>query len=296
MSCKQKKGGSGMLLYLAILAAALLCLCIVWCCTASHADTAAGKTCLSILMYHDVCTADTGLDDYTVSARQLEADLAALQAEGWTPVTLSAVISCAEGSGALPDRPVLLVFDDGYKSFLTTAYPLLCQYETPAVVSLIGQRVQGAQEGQPAYSAYLDWSDLRQLAESEWVEFQSHSDMLHQYTGRRGAARLPGESDAQYTQVLEADIQAMADLCTANGITLQPAFAYPYGQLEPLAEEILSRQGFAVTMTSEEHSNLVTQNPDSLHLLGRLNRSGHLSTEEVLCWLAYEWQVCTEAA
>lgn len=292
MSCKHKKGSRGMLLYLAVLAAALLCLGIVWCCTARHDPAGSDAVCLSILMYHDVCADDTGLDDYTVSARQLEADLAALQAEGWTPVPLSAVIAYAAGSGSLPDRPVLLVFDDGYRSFLTEAYPLLCRYEAPALVSLIGERVQGAQAGQPLYSAYLDWTDLQQLARSEWVEFQSHSDTLHRYTGRRGVMRLPGESETQYTGVLENDIQAMADLCTANGITMQPSFAYPYGQLEPLAETVLCRQGFTVTMTSEEHGNRITRDPESLHLLGRLNRSGHLSTEQVLCWLAYEWQAC----
>ncbi len=84
--------------------------------------------------------------------------------------------------------------------------------------------------------------------------------------------------------VLE-DLQRMADLCEAAGVKLQPAFAYPYGSLEPLAEPLLKRQGMLATLTSEEHVNRLTRDAECLFLMGRLNRSGFLTTEEVLRWM-----------
>ena len=40
-----------------------------------------------------------------------------------------------------------------------------------------------------------------------------------------------------------------------------------------------------VTMTSEEHVNFLTRNPECLYLLGRLNRSGEMTTKQLMAWL-----------
>ena len=70
---------------------------------------------MPILMYHDV-TENCAPDEYTVLASQLEADLYALRADGWETVTLTDVIQYVYADGSLPEKPVLLVFDDGYQS------------------------------------------------------------------------------------------------------------------------------------------------------------------------------------
>ena len=47
----------------------------------------------------------------------MEEDLCALKDNGWTPVSVSAVLRYVLEGEPLPDRPVLLVFDDGYTAF-----------------------------------------------------------------------------------------------------------------------------------------------------------------------------------
>lgn len=213
----------------------------------------------------------------------MEEDLRALKDNGWTPVSVSAVLRYVLEGDPLPDRPVLLVFDDGYRSFLTRALPLLRAHDAPAAVSVIGRQAQraGAEPG----GAFMSWDELQEAAQSGLVEFVSHSAGLHVYCQRSGVARLECESEAAYAQVLQGDLQRMTALCEAAGVAFEPVFAYPYGSLEPLAEPLLQAARFPATLTSEEHVNVLTRSADCLYLLGRLNRSAFLQTQDVLDWM-----------
>lgn len=109
-----------MLLYLLVIAAALAVLLAFW--WAGRAAASAGEgVCLPILMYHDITANPLEAGDYALTADQLEEDLRALKDNGWTPVSVSEVLRYVLEGGPLPDKPVLLVFDDGYRSFLTQA-------------------------------------------------------------------------------------------------------------------------------------------------------------------------------
>lgn len=122
---------------------------------------------------------------------------------------------------------------------------------------------------------------LAALEDTGLVELQSHSASLHTYA-RPGVKRLPGESRADHASLLAADaekIQAMAD---EAGAALLPAFAYPYGALDADAETALRAAGIRVTMTSEEHLNRLTRSPECLFLLGRFERSGRMTTAQLL--------------
>lgn len=276
-------GFKGMLLYGFILLLVVAVLVVVFVCTQ---DAAAEEgVYLPVLMYHDVCDNPAFVDDYTVTLEQLAADIDALLARGFTPVTLTAVMQYAQAQGELPQNPVLIVFDDGYRSFYTRVFPLLQAKGVPAVVSVIGRQAQAAQAYAEDTGEFMSWDMLREVAASGLVELQSHSSGLHVYKCRPGVTRLSCESDAAYTQMLVEDVQHMHALAQTAQVTLLPAFAYPYGRLEPLAEQVLRAQGVQVTMTSEEHVNVITRSPESLYLLGRLNRSGKMSTEDVLLFM-----------
>ncbi len=137
------KGWKGTLLYLLVIAAAFAVLLSFW--LAGRADASAEEGVrLPILMYHDITDNPLEAGDYVLTAAQLEEDLRALKENGWTPVSVSEVLRYVREGGQLPDKPVLLIFDDGYRSFLTRALPLLQAYDAPAAVSVIGRQAQRA--------------------------------------------------------------------------------------------------------------------------------------------------------
>ena len=275
---KGKKGGLGAFYYLAVFAMALLALpALLWFCRRGAGEEVA----LPVVMYHRVCENEEDVDEYTVSAAGLESDLEALLAAGYTPVRLSEVLSYAQAGGPLPRRPMLLVFDDGDASFAREAMPVLKKYDVPAVVSVIGDAAAGAQGRS---GEHLTWSQLAALEETGLVELQSHSASLHTYA-RPGVKRLPGESEQDHAALLAADVERMQAMADEAGAALLPAFAYPYGALDANAEKALKAAGMQATMTSEEHSNTLTRSPECLFGLGRFERTGFMTTAQLLAKL-----------
>lgn len=275
---KGKKGGLGAFCYLAVFAMTLLALpALLWFCRRGAGE----EVTLPVVMYHRVCEQEEDADRYTVSAAGLEKDLEALLAAGYTPVRLSQVLDYARSGGPLPRRPVLLVFDDGDASFAREAMPVLKKYDVPAVVSVIGDAAAGAQG---RAGEHLTWSQLAALEETGLVELQSHSASLHTYA-RPGVKRLPGGSEQDHAALLAADAARMQTMADEAGAALLPAFAYPYGALDPNAEKALKAAGMQATMTSEEHSNTLTRSPECLFRLGRFERTGFMTTAQLLAKL-----------
>ena len=270
-----KRGGLGALCYLAVFAMALLALpALLWFARRDAGD----EVTLPVLMYHDVCRSEEEADEYTVSAARLEADLEALLAAGYQPVRLSEVLAYARGGGALPRRPVLLVFDDGAAGLGHWGLPVLKKYGVPAVVSVIGDAAAGTQGGA---GEFLTWSQLAAMEQTGLVELQSHSASLHTYA-RPGVTRLAGESQADHAALLTADTKRMEAMANEAGAALLPAFAYPYGSLDACAEKALREASAQATMTSEEHLNRLTRSPECLFLLGRFERTGFMTTAQLL--------------
>ena len=134
----------------------------------------------------------------------------------------------------------------------------------------------------------MTWQELSQAVASGCIELQSHSAQLHVYRTRKGVQLLPEETAQAYEAMLLSDMEQMDQWSRAAGITMLRAFAYPYGYVEPLADALLQRQGYVATMTSEPHLNLITHDAACLYRLGRLNRSGLISTETLMAWLREE--------
>jgi peptidoglycan/xylan/chitin deacetylase (PgdA/CDA1 family) len=94
---------------------------------------------LLVLCYHGVVAADHP-DEYflyrnTVSAAQFDRQLAMVK-KWFRPVAASDVARWVHGKGDLPERAVLITFDDGYRNNLTLAAPILLKHGVPALISV----------------------------------------------------------------------------------------------------------------------------------------------------------------
>lgn len=277
-----QKGFWGMAFYIVLLLV-LICLLCIGLFVPARAEQ--DSRTLPIVMYHQIVSDEEGLDDYTASAAQLEADLQALAQEGYQTVWLSEVIRFVHEGTALPEKPVLLVFDDGYQSVISQIIPLLKQYNAKAMVSVIGARAQGIEDGCDTSGQYMAWDDLKKAVDSGCIELQSHSAQLHVFRTRKGVQKLPDETDAGYAAMLSADLNLMQAWANAAEVPVLKAFAYPYGFVEPQADDILCQQGIEATMTSELHTNRISADPACLYRMGRFNRSGLLETKALIDWL-----------
>ncbi|HNZ98659.1 polysaccharide deacetylase family protein [Ruminococcus sp.] len=237
---------------------------------------------LPVIMYHSVCEKEPSA--YTVTPAQLESDLAWLRDHGCKTVTAEQLIDYTSGIGQLPEKPVLITFDDGFYNNLSLALPLLEKYDMTALVSIVGRYTDDYAAADPhadSYS-YLIWEDVSALLASGRIEIGSHTYDLHSDTVRKGCARLPDETVEDYSAMLAADVGLLSTELHLNCGVSPVVFAYPFGSLCPESLPVLRDSGILMTLTCREGMNLITRDPDCLYGIFRYNRSGLLTTEEYM--------------
>ncbi len=228
---------------------------------------------LPILMYHEVKREHTGKD--VITPEELRSDLEWLRAEGYAAVTMREVVSFVLEGSPLPEKPVVLSFDDGLSSALSTVLPLLREAEMPMVLSVIGfsaDEVSSFPRGRPF--AHAAWDQLRELTESGLVEVQNHSYDLHRTDrGAVGVLRRPGEGREAYEARLSEDALLLQERVFQETGCLPNTFTYPYGAYDALSEGVLRELGFRATLTCDFGMNLLDRDPDCLFGMKRICRA-----------------------
>ena len=196
-------------------------------------------------MYHDFMEGGVPPTDWVITTEMFREDLQWLQDNGYTTVLPRELAAGKLDSGeALPEKMVMLTFDDGYTSNYTLALPLLREYGAKAVVALIGSHIDRCEAG------FLTWDQCREMNESGHFEFGSHTYDHHIREGINGIARLAGESQSDYTDRIRADIaQSVSTIETELGSPVT-YFAYPLGKVDSWANGILA-EFFTVSATSK---------------------------------------------
>jgi peptidoglycan/xylan/chitin deacetylase (PgdA/CDA1 family) len=99
----------------------------------NHILRAVHRRQLLIVLYHGVISAPQDPLGYTVHVAEFEHQIAILS-RWFHPISLRDLTDALEGRGHLPERAVLVTFDDGYRNNLTLAAPILQRYGVPAVI------------------------------------------------------------------------------------------------------------------------------------------------------------------
>ena len=116
----------------AIFTAILICSVPVFSTQASE-DITGGIYC-PVLTYHRVTTDQSQVSDWTVTAEKFEKDIKSLLDNGYTPIFSADLVKTDKVIGLIPEKPVIIQFDDGYSSVYELAYPILKKYNVKAEV------------------------------------------------------------------------------------------------------------------------------------------------------------------
>lgn len=250
----------------------------------AQAATESDEILLPVLMYHSVLKSKNGV--YIVSPTQFEEDIKQIIEAGYTTVFPSEIIAYCEGTGELPEKPVLITFDDGHYNNMFYALPILKKYSAKAVINIIGAfseySTSSGDDSNPNYS-HLTWEQIGELSQSGCFEIGNHTYNMHKYKPRFGIMPMNGETKDEHKQVLYADImrlQAKIEECTGYAPTV---FAYPFGKYNSEIKNELIDMGFKILLTCNEGVNVIKKNDTAeLFRLKRINRSGKYSTDTVL--------------
>lgn len=225
-----------------------------------------------VINYHDITAKGQftpPFDRVAVSEEKFESHLKWLHDSGYHPVSVQALVDAAASRRPLPEKAVVLTFDDGFESFYTRAFPLLKKYRYPAVVAIIGTWAnREARPDVPGVKPVMTWDQIRELDRSGLVEIASHTYDMHlaipsnPWGGKEAAVttlRYEGngryETEAAFRARIEAGMKkSQAFLKRELGHPVR-VMVWPYGEYNALAVAAAKRNGMAITMALADGRN-----------------------------------------
>ncbi len=234
-----------------------------------------------IIMYHQISENSKLWGDYVIPLDLLEKDFQYMKENGIQPISFESLQDYVSYGKELPEKSVLITFDDGERSFLTKVLPLLEKYCYPANVNIVGALTMLYTENGDTDDryAYLNIADVERLWNHPLVEVGCHSYNMHSLGSRRGMGKKYSESDTDYKNALQKDFALFEEHFGKYFENRLKILAYPYGIRTAALRETAYEKGFEITLTCEEKVNFI-QKGGTLRELGRYNRAYGMSSEE----------------
>lgn len=242
-----------------------------------------------VFMYHHLAEVGDGGD--TMTPEEFEGQMAALREAGFQAVTLEDLREYVLAGRELPEKPVVITFDDGYDSNRTLALPILEKYGMKATVFMIGVSMgkDTYKDTGVAMNPHFSLTDAGEMEATGVMTMASHGYDLHEVAGRDpeplrpGALRREGETEEEYAAFLREDCRKMEEAFQGTLGHSVGALAYPYGYRDTLSEVILAQEGIWATVTIEEGMNtLVKGLPQCLRAMKRYNATGGLTGADIV--------------
>lgn len=187
-----------------------------------------------ILMYHYVgdLPPEAGAlrRGLTVSPARFAEQLDTLIANGYTPITLGQMTAGLLDDAPLPEKPVVLTFDDGYTDAYTVAAPLLSERALTGTFFLVSGFMD-----QPGYLTWAQAAALRDAGMEIGNHSATHPDL----------SALPSAA-------LSAEIEgAFATFESVLGVR-PTSFAYPLGRYNYYVRRAVEQAGQRVAVTTRD--------------------------------------------
>ena len=188
---------------------------------------------LAICMYHYVYDEDNPPENLEkkyknyIEQDDLAEEFNYLKDEGYYFPTWEEVRAYADGELILPEKSIVICFDDAAQDFLDYGIPVIEECQIPVTCFIV-----------------TEWSGEEKVRKykSDYVTYQSHSHDMHKSGGRIGHG---GIFTALSEEEALADLQKSIEIC-GNG----DAFAYPYGDYTDACRDYVEMAGFDCAVTT----------------------------------------------
>lgn len=186
---------------------------------------------IPVLLYHDVqqsYTPDKAV--ITVTPQRFEEHVTTLLEKGYTPVSFEDVYNASKGNFTLPQKPVIISFDDGYDTNYKYAFPIIQKYKVKATIFVVAGTVGKVLET----SVHFDWKQAKIMQQSGLVSIQSHT-YSHDDLATLDSFQL------------ERELRLSKYLIEKNLGTKCDIVAFPYGSCNQQVVDAAKRAGYKVT-------------------------------------------------
>ena len=172
---------------------------------------------IPILLYHDFVTTVPDSDpdnfNYINTPQSYEENIKALLEDGYTFISFQELNDANNGKISLPEKPILVTFDDGYASNYEYIFSILKKYNVKVSIFVVTDKIGKEVDGKK----YLSWEQCREMQDSGLVEIFNHSKRHVFYD------KLP------VRQIRDDVIESYKIIEEKLGSKNLKVFAYPYG-------------------------------------------------------------------
>ncbi len=214
-----------------------------------------------ILLYHHILSESENKNfkdnSCVVSLENFEQQMKYLYDNGFHTVTLQELEDFLYNGKLLPDKSVVITFDDGYYSNIIRAYPILKKYSFRAVIFMISSTTRDNQKGfNPDLLEFIAKDSMEDY--KDVFEYASHTYDLHE--SENGDDKSPTKLVKATTEQIQEDFSKSFEY-----VNNHKAFAYPRGQYNETIIETLKKIGIKMAMTTKEGYVVKAQNPLELN-------------------------------
>lgn len=222
---------------------------------------------IPILLYHNFVTVVPELepDDYNYinTPESFEENMKVIIQNGYTPISIKELYDAYNGKIVLPEKPILITFDDGYYSNYEYIYPILKKYKVKAsifvITNNIGKEIDNIK--------YLSWENCLEMQDSGLVEIYSHSTR-HIFYNKVPVREVRDDVLESY-KIIEENL-GKKDL---------KVFAYPYGAYTNETVRSLKNNGIAMQFYDIGINNFINFNKD---FIKRINIPCEMTGNEII--------------
>ncbi len=220
-----------------------------------------------VLLYHNIMDGFRDEDKLLhISPENFKIHMQAILDAGYTPITYAEFTDASKNGTKLPEKPILITFDDGYQSNYEYAYPVLKELGIKATIFVITSRMGDYTVTYPHFT----WEAAIEMENSGFVDIQSHSHTHPDFSTITEDQTIYEARMAKY--LIETN---MNKECTN--------FAYPYGQVNSISNDVILKVGYEIiNIVGDKGSNAPS---DGLVNLKRLTVPGDMTGDDLLYYI-----------
>jgi peptidoglycan/xylan/chitin deacetylase (PgdA/CDA1 family) len=207
-----------------------------------------------VMMYHDILPKKEVFFD--VTPEELEAHFQLIKEQGLTPINVEQLMTHLQTGLPLPEKPILLTFDDGYEGHYTYVYPLMKKYGYPAVFSIYTKGV-----GNNVGRRHVTWEHLQEMVADPLVTIASHS-----VTHPLDLTKLP---DDQLIPEVRESKRILEEKLNTN----IRYFTYPVGKYDQRVAQLVQAAGYQLAFTMDDNNERFAGASESLLAVARIGQS-----------------------
>ena len=215
-----------------------------------------GQVVAPILLYHHV-SGESYSGRYNVSVPGFQDQMQALSDHGYTAVTISQMLDALLEGAELPEKPIVITFDDGHMSVYKNAFPIMESFGFPGVFYIVTNRINNSQD-------FVNIEQIKTMIDAGW-EMGSHSYTHADVTSNHDTVSYEiARSRNDLKQALSTEIST---------------FAYPFGTIDSFTAQKVIEYGYRAGMGL---GTRIVHTPDSLWYIHRIEIYGEYTLDDFL--------------